>query len=166
MFPFNFVSNEPVDTLIPLARKHNIGFIAMKPFAGGMIKDANLAIKYLLQFDTVFPNPGIEKVEEIEEIVDIVNGPWMLTLQERQKKEDIRAQLATLFCRQCGYCQPCPQGVPIPMLMIMQIMWNLWPMDIFSEWMGRTVEAGRNCTQCGECEEKCPLSAPHSRDDR
>ena len=66
-FPFNFISNEAADELIALAKAHNVGFIAMKPFAGGRIRSANLAIKYLLQFDSVVPDPGIKKIEEIEE---------------------------------------------------------------------------------------------------
>jgi predicted aldo/keto reductase-like oxidoreductase len=160
MFPFNFISDEPADRFVPLAQKYDVGFIAMKPLAGGMVNDANLAFKYLLQFDTVVPIPGIEKITEIEEIVDIMNGFWTLTLQDQQKMEDIRAQLGTRFCRQCEYCHSCPQGVRIPMLLIMQIMWKLWPVDIFTEWMGRIVKGGRNCKQCGECEEKCPYQLP------
>jgi predicted aldo/keto reductase-like oxidoreductase len=159
-FPFNFVTSEPADELVPLAREHDVGFIAMKPFAGGQLRDANLTIKYLLQFEGVVPDPGVQKVEEIEEIADIVNGPWELTPQERQKMEDIRARVGTRFCRQCQYCMPCPQGVNIRMLMITQVMWRLWPRDIFTEWMGEVVESGRNCVQCGECEEKCPYHLP------
>ena len=71
-FPLNFISNEALDELLPYTSQHGIGFIAMKPFAGGRVRNANLTIKYLLQFDDVVPDPGIEKVEELEEIVDIV----------------------------------------------------------------------------------------------
>jgi len=159
-FPFNFVTSEPADKLVPLAREHDVGFIAMKPFAGGQLRDANLTIKYLLQFEGVVPDPGVQKVEEIEEIVDIVDGPWELTPQERQQMEDIRAELGTRFCRQCQYCMPCPQGVDIRMLMITQVMWRLWPRDTFTEWMREVVESGRNCIQCGECEDKCPYQLP------
>jgi len=49
------------------AKQHDIGFMSMKPSAGGMIRDARLAIKYLLQFDDVVPIPRIEKASEIEE---------------------------------------------------------------------------------------------------
>ena len=99
-FPLNFVSNEAADELAPLAREHDVGFIAMKPFAGGRIKDANLAIKYLLQFDHVVPDPGIEKIEEIEEIVGIVNSEqWELTERERREMEEIRARVGPRFCR-------------------------------------------------------------------
>ncbi|MFL7792194.1 MAG: aldo/keto reductase, partial [Anaerolineae bacterium] len=116
-FPFNVITNEPADKLVPLAKEHDVGFIAMKPFAGGMLDNANMAIKYLLQFDSVVPDPGIEKTTEIEEIVDIVNGSWELTSKERQEIEDLRAQVDTRFCRRCEYCQPCPQGVRISTIM-------------------------------------------------
>ncbi|MFX0067949.1 MAG: aldo/keto reductase [Candidatus Hodarchaeota archaeon] len=162
-FPLNFVSNEALDELVPLAREQDIGFIAMKPFAGGRVNDANLAIKYLLQFDTVVPDPGIEKVEEIEEIVDIVNNrPWELTPQEQQEIEDIRARVGTRFCRQCQYCMPCPQGVHICGVLYLSILWELWPPDWFFSWryVTNAVESAKNCVQCGECEEKCPYHLP------
>ena len=65
------MSREAEDELIELAKKENVGFIAMKPFAGGMIKSANLAFKYLLQYNSVMADPGVQKIEEVEEIVDI-----------------------------------------------------------------------------------------------
>lgn len=163
-FPMNLVSNEAVDELVPLAREHDVGFIGMKPFAGGRLRDASLAIKYVLQFDNVVPDPGVEKVEQVEEIVELVdNGPWALTPQEQQRAKAIRAELGTRFCRQCGYCMPCPQGVNIPMVMITQIMWSLWPRELFQDpgwWFSQAVETGRNCAECGECEEKCPYQLP------
>jgi predicted aldo/keto reductase-like oxidoreductase len=160
-FPFNYVTREPEDELIPLAKEHDVGFIGMKPFAGGMLEDATLSIKYVLQFDSVVPDPGIEKVEEIEEIVSIVeSGDWKLTAQQRQEIEARRAELGTQFCRQCGYCQPCPQDVNIPLVMIAQIMWKLWPRDFFLGWMGRLADGAANCVECGECEEKCPYQLP------
>jgi hypothetical protein len=162
-FPLNFVSDEAAAELVDLAREHDVGFIAMKPFAGGRIQDANLAIKYLLQFDSVVPDPGIEKVEEIEEIVSIVEGgDWELTDQERQEMADIRAQVGTRFCRQCGYCMPCPQGVHIPGVMYLHILWELWPPDWYFDWgyVRNAVESAQNCAQCGECELKCPYQLP------
>jgi predicted aldo/keto reductase-like oxidoreductase len=160
-FPFNYVTREPADELIPLAREHDVGFIGMKPFAGGLLGNATLSIKYVLQFDSVVPDPGIEKVAEIEEIVAIVEGgDWELTPQECQEIEARRTELGTRFCRQCGYCQPCPEGVVIPMVMITQGMWKLWPREIFLGWMGQVIDGARNCVQCGECEEKCPYQLP------
>lgn len=162
-FPFNFISNEAIAKLVPLAREHNVGFIAMKPFAGGRIRDANLAIKYLLQFDNVVPDPGIERAEEIEEIVAIVNSEdWQLSPQQLQEIEDIRERVGTRFCRQCGYCMPCEQGVYIPGLMYLPILWELWPPDWFFSWdyvLG-SVRSAECCIECGECEAKCPYNLP------
>ncbi len=157
-FPFNFVNNEAADELVPLAKKNNVGFIAMKPFAGGRLKDAKLAIKYLLQFDNVVPDPGVQRIEDIEEIVSIVTGSWKLSQQDRQKIKDIRAKLGTRFCQYCGYCQPCPQKVDIPALM------NACNIESYGEGFLRgvtqAVDGAKNCVQCGECEKKCPYQLP------
>ena len=158
-FPFNFVNNDAADELVPLAREHDVGFIAMKPLAGGQLRDANLAIKYLLQFDNVVPDPGIQKIEEIEEIADIVNsGSWELTPQEWQEIGAIRARLGRRFCQWCRYCLPCPQGVDIPSLMNVHCVDNYGAG--FISRMAEAVESAKNCVQCGECEEKCPFHLP------
>jgi hypothetical protein len=160
-FPFNFVTDEPARELVPLAKRHDLGFIAMKPLAGGLLDDANLAIKYLLQFDSVVPDPGIQTIEEIEEIVEVVAGPWELTPQERRELEHIRAQVDTLFCRRCGYCEPCPEEVPISVTMNLRSFWKRFSAEQFSTgWIAEAVERARNCVQCGECEEKCPYHLP------
>jgi predicted aldo/keto reductase-like oxidoreductase len=160
-FPFNFVTHEPAANLVPLAQAHNLGFIAMKPFAGGMLNDANLAIKYLLQFEGVVPDPGIESIKEIEEIASIVAGPWELTPDERQEIERFRAEVDTQFCRRCGYCEPCPQGVPISLMINLRSFWKRLPPAHFRRgWLATGVESGRNCIECGECEDKCPYNLP------
>ena len=74
---------------------------------------------------------------------------------------DIRTQLGTRFCRQCEICLPCPQEVFIPTVMVAPILWKLWPRKLFlSGWIAEEMESGRNCNQCGECEEKCPYDLP------
>jgi predicted aldo/keto reductase-like oxidoreductase len=117
-----------------------------------------------MQFENVVPDPGVEKVGEIEEIVAIVNrGSWAPAQEERSEMARIRAELGTRFCRQCGYCMPCPQGVSISLIMIVQIMWKLWPRELFLDaesWFSRAVLTGRDCIECGECEERCPYRLP------
>jgi predicted aldo/keto reductase-like oxidoreductase len=160
-YPFNFVNNEAAEKLVPLAREYDVGFIAMKPFNGGMMKNANLCIKYLLQFDNVVPDPGIEKTEEIDEIVGIVNSnDWKLTPTDWKRMDKIRAELGDGFCRLCGYCQPCPNGVDLFWLTIVKINYNVWPRQNFLDMHRKPVESAVNCIQCGECEEKCPYQLP------
>jgi predicted aldo/keto reductase-like oxidoreductase len=160
-FPLNFIANEALTELVSLAREHDVGFIAMKPLAGGRIRNANLAFKYLLPIEGVVPDPGIERIEEIEEIVTIVNsGRWELTDQDRWEIEEIRTELGSRFCRRCQYCMPCPEGVNIWMLMVVQDLWRGSPADVFFESTKEIVESGRNCIQCGQCEAKCPYELP------
>jgi predicted aldo/keto reductase-like oxidoreductase len=161
-FPLNFVTSEPADELVPLAREHDVGFIAMKPMAGGLLSNANLCIKYLLQFETVVPDPGIEKIQEIEEIVDIVNGSWDLSAREREDIERIRQNVGTRFCRRCGYCEPCPEGVRISVLMNISSFLRRMPRQtmISGGWVADAAETAADCIECGECEEKCPYQLP------
>lgn len=160
-FPFNFVANEAAERLVPLAREYDLGFIAMKPFAGGMLDNATLAIKYLLQFGGAVPDPGIERVEEIEEIARIVDGSWELTPQERQEIERFRAEADTRFCRRCGYCEPCEEGVQISLLTNLRSFWKRFPPQHFATgWLSLGVESAGRCIECGECEDKCPYHLP------
>jgi len=160
-FPFNFVTDEPAEELLPLARQHDVGFIAMKPMAGGMLTDARLTIKHLLQFDNVIPDPGIQTIEEIEEIAAIVNGHWELTPQERQEIARIRGEMETRFCRRCEYCQPCPQKVRISTAVNVQSFWRRFPPErFFAGFVAEAIESARRCGDCGECEDRCPYHLP------
>lgn len=160
-FPFNFVTSEAAERLVPLAREHDLGFIAMKPFAGGLLDDANLALKYLLQFDGVVPDPGIEVVEEIEEIAGIVAGDWVLSNGEQREMARIRSEAGTRFCRRCGYCEPCEQGVRISLVMNLRSAMQRFPADRLAAGpLADAVEGARHCIECGDCEEKCPYHLP------
>ena len=161
LFPFNFVNNESEQELVPLTKKLDIGFTAMKPFAGGRLKDANLVMKYLLQFDNVVPVPGVEKKEEIDQILEVVNGSRELTEQDGTKIADIRKELGKPFCQWCGYCQPdCPEEISIPLLINAEQMWTLWPEEEMIDWYGEVIENAHNCSECGSCEEACPYHLP------
>jgi predicted aldo/keto reductase-like oxidoreductase len=134
----------------------------MKPMAGGMLNNATIAIKYLLQFPDVLQLVGIEKPEEMEQIVQILEGPWSMSEAEQNDMERLRAELGTRFCRRCGYCQPCPEGIPISMLMLVPSIVKRMPAEIIytSPIIHDGIEKAANCIQCGECEEKCPYDLP------
>ncbi|NQT19738.1 MAG: aldo/keto reductase [Planctomycetes bacterium] len=160
-FPFNLVTSEPADELIPKARERALGFIAMKPLCGGQYDDAVLAFKFLNGFSDVVPIPGIEKVEEIEQIVAVVASGAVLEGAEKERAEKIAADLGKLFCRRCDYCEPCPHGVPIQTAMNLHGLCKRLPPASIAGWVaGKLSEEGTKCTECGECEEKCPYDLP------
>lgn len=161
MFPFNFVANEAAEELIPLAIQHDVGFIAMKPMGGGVLENATIAFKYLRRFPGIVPIVGIERAEEMDEIVAIMEGPAEMTAAEEEEMARLRAELGTRFCRRCGYCQPCPEDIPIQTLMILDSLVKRMPLEqLMGGWAAQAVERAENCTKCGECEEKCPYGLP------
>ncbi len=160
-FPFNLVTHEPADRLIPRARELGLGFIVMKPLCGGQYDDAELAFRFLNGYPDLVPIPGIERVEEIEEIVPIVESGLALEGEAKERAERIAAELGKVFCRRCGYCQPCPEGVPILAAVILESIAKRLPREsVLRHHVPRVLEAEELCVECGECEEKCPYDLP------
>lgn len=158
----NFVDNESEKKIIPLTRKLDMGFIAMKPLGGGLLEDAEIAVRYLLQFEGVVPILGVEKSEEIKQIVQIVENPRPLTSGERVKMERTRRELGKEFCHRCDYCQPCPQEIPISTVLTLKSMVKRFSLEITLRNHEANVAKARECTECEECVERCPynLSIP------
>ncbi|MFC1897278.1 aldo/keto reductase [Chloroflexota bacterium] len=160
-FPFNFITCEAADELLPLTREHDVGFIAMKPLAGGRLDNATLAFKYLFQFPDVVPIPGIYKTHEIEEIVQIMEQSLAMTVAEQREMEQLKQELGTRFCRRCDYCQPCPEGILISDVLVFPSLLKIQtPERLFMGTFSKPMEKAANCAECGECEEKCPYHLP------
>ncbi|NLE94834.1 MAG: aldo/keto reductase [Dehalococcoidia bacterium] len=161
MYPFNFIVHEPGEELLALAEHHGVGFIAMKPFAGGMIDNATLAIKFLLQFPNVVPIPGFEKIEEAEQVVALAESSPELTAEEHAEIERIRKETSNRFCRRCDYCQPCTADIAISNVMSFPTMVKRMPRHhVVTGWIADTLEKVAQCTDCGKCEERCPYHLP------
>lgn len=161
MFPFCFVTPEPLEELVPLCRQHDVAFIAMKPMGGGLLENATLAIKYLCQFPDILPLVGMQAVSEAEELVAIMAGPAELSAAERAEMARIAQELGTRFCRGCDYCQPCRQGISISGVMRLRSHAKRFPMERFyGEWGRALIAKAETCADCGECEERCPYNLP------
>ena len=161
MFPFNFITCEAADELLPMVREQDMGFIAMKPLAGGMLDNITIVFKYLFQFPDVVSIPGIEKPSEIEEIVQVLKASRLMTKPERREMQRLRKELGTQFCRRCDYCQPCTTGIPISTVMSARSGYKRLPAEkFFSGIFADAMAKAANCTQCDDCEERCPYHLP------
>ncbi len=68
-----------------------------------------------------------------------------------------RRELVGAFCRSCGYCMPCPAGIPINNAnritqLLQRSPWAGW---ITPEWQ-KQMEKIEDCVHCGACAKKCP----------
>ncbi|MBR3733986.1 MAG: aldo/keto reductase, partial [Bacteroidaceae bacterium] len=112
-FPFSYLANEEEHALAESCRDHDMGFIAMKGLAGGLINHAATAYAYLAQFPYVEPIWGIQRESELDEFISFQENPPVLDDEMRARIEQDRKELCGDFCRGCGYCQPCTVGIEI-----------------------------------------------------
>ena len=120
MFPYNLVENQGAE-LIAKCQEKNIGFICMKPLAGGAIDDASLALRYIVQNPAVtVVIPGMANDQELSQNLAAVGNSAPLTGEETAKIQAIRDSLGTQFCRRCNYCAPCTVGIHIPQLFVLE----------------------------------------------
>ena len=161
MFPYNLVETQGED-LIRICGQKGIGFIAMKPLAGGAIEDATVALRFIGQNSNVsVVIPGMAEEKELQQNLAAVADTTPLSLEEKQKINRIRSTLGTQFCRRCNYCAPCPMGIGIPGIFVLEgyfSRYNLqdWAMTRYN---GTPVKASA-CIGCGACEARCPYQLP------
>ena len=99
MFPYNIVENQGQELIHACAEK-SIGFICMKPLAGGAIEDATLALRYVCANpDVTVVIPGMADPKELEQNLAAVSDTSPLTAEEQAKFQQVRDTLGTQFCR-------------------------------------------------------------------
>ncbi|MDR3561695.1 MAG: aldo/keto reductase [Negativicutes bacterium] len=159
-FPFNFIETDPSSELHVLAREMNIGILAMKPFAGGVIDNGPLAFKFLRQYPDVLAIPGYDSVAAVDNIVDLYDQPNVVDSSDLALMDKYRAELGKRFCRRCEYCLPCPHGVNITPAMGYPIMAARMSPQIAASRQTQIMETVVKCTQCGVCISRCPYELP------
>ena len=161
MFPYNIVETQGEELIARCAEK-NIGFICMKPLAGGAIDDAVTALRFVVSNPGVtVVIPGMADESEIQQNVSATADTTPLTDAEQAKIATIRGQLGTNFCRRCNYCAPCTVGINIPSVFLFEgyfSRYNLkqWAVDRYSQ----LPKTASDCVGCGACEERCPYQLP------
>jgi len=158
-FPFSYLASETEIKLVKLCKEKNVGFIAMKGLAGGLINNSRAAMAYMTQYDNVLPIWGIQKESELDEWLEFMdNTPIMdaemIAYIAREQKE-----LSGEFCRGCGYCLPCPVGIKINQCARISLMIRRAPSAYWlSEEMQKEMSKIDDCINCRKCVSKCPYS--------
>ena len=161
MFPYNIVENQG-EALIKRCKEKNVGFICMKPLAGGAIEDATLALRYIVQNPCVsVVIPGMAEPRELEEDLAAVCNTAPLDREEQQKIQTIRNQLGTQFCRRCNYCAPCSVGIQIPQVFVLEGYLTRYGLADWAKGRYADMHAkASDCIQCAACENRCPYHLP------
>ena len=154
--PFNFIDNEAEAEAIPLSKELDMGFIAMKPFGGGLLDDAGLVMRFFSQYDSIVPDPGIEKLEEIEEIVRVMDTGEKFTAKDAEVIEKMKAEVGNGWCHRCDYCQPCPQGIAISAVLSIESQIKRMTLPRIIAMSEKAMSAAHECTSCRQCVKKCP----------
>lgn len=156
-FPFSYLSSEKEVQLVEACRERNVGFIAMKALAGGLITDARAAMAFMLGFDNVLPIWGIQRESELREWLRFMDEEPQMDEETAAFIERERRELSGDFCRGCGYCMPCPQGIQINQCARMSLLLRRSPS---ARWlrpeMQEQMRKIETCLECGACKAKCP----------
>ena len=156
-FPFSYLSGEKEINLIKLCKEKNVGFIAMKGLAGGLITNSKAAYTYMTQFDNVLPIWGIQHSSELEEWLSFMKDSPEYDEEMRAFVEQDKKSFGADFCRGCGYCMPCPQGIIINNCARMSQLIRRSPSATWlSDFWQDAFKKIPNCTGCGACKKKCP----------
>ena len=156
-FPFSYISSERDLALAQKCKEADMGYIAMKGLAGGMLNNARACHAFMKSYDNVVPIWGIQKLEELEQWLALAEEDPDLDEELSAFIRQERQELSGSFCRSCGYCMPCPAGIEIfnCARMNMLLRRSPWQQSMTDAWREK-MEKINDCIGCHSCSSRCP----------
>jgi len=170
-------------TAVDQAGTQGIGVVTMNPLGGGLIpqnpehfaflktKRANDVVSAALQFNLSHPAitsalVGFANNQEIDQAVAAADNFIPFSPEQQQELEQNIKTSFSGFCTGCGYCLPCPVGIPVPKYLDsynqliltggdQQAVLNRYRMH----WNISSQQA-KECIRCGDCETRCTQHLP------
>ncbi len=166
------------------AREMNLGVAIMNPLGGGLIpnhadrfdfikrrEDPSLvhsALRYVVSTPGVsLALVGIDSPQHAREAAAVTDDLRLLSSTELSEVDRNVEEGFDQLCTLCGYCDNCPQGIPVPKFMSAynyQLLEDTAAMKDYLKWhweLGETAPGvAQTCTQCGKCESKCTQHLP------
>jgi predicted aldo/keto reductase-like oxidoreductase len=179
---FNFPLIE--GTLLPLLVRENVGIVGMKAVGDGFLwRSARQAFRYAWTLPIHVMVAGMNTLDLLEQGLAYAASFTPMSDEEQERWFLDAPELGTYVCRQCGKCLPCPAGIDIPRLFELEgwydrQMWDgvvrnpddYWVRTALRFWFDNQARArsayallavqGDACTDCGECESRCPYGLP------
>ncbi len=176
--------NRKEEELLAYAAAKGVGVIVMNPLAGGVLGLAGTqaldflcngesgpsygALRFLLANRSVTTSiVGVSDVREVDRAVEALPGAEQLDEDYRQgliQEMEAVKLLEGDFCTGCGYCKECPEGVNPSRFMKAMRDFVIYGVDdarlahwLVSQYPHSSIRNELDlCTECGQCEEKCP----------
>ena len=159
--PFNPIENEWEEDMLPETRKAGIGTIGMKPVAGGAIRNVGASIRFSLTRGIDVSIPGMDSTGQVDENAAVGEDLRAPTEEELAALQEEKMVWGEKFCRRCAYCMPCPEGLNIPFLLLIEAYYTRYELHDWALDRLKTLsKTFSDCTACGECLEKCPYELP------
>ncbi len=186
---FNFLDEQFQAGLDGLryATARRVGVVAMEPLRGGTLAKVPPAVHSIWQRSQKPWSPAewaLRWVWHHPEVVTALSG----MNAQNQLHENLAAADAVITlskedlgfvdevkkfyhgrtrvpCTTCGYCEPCPSGVSIPGALslyndVAMFESKTAPAFVYDHFFVKAGTGVDQCTECGECEPKCPQSIP------
>ena len=157
-FPFSYISADRDLNLAERAKKADVGFIAMKGLAGGLLGTNPRACHAFMNcYDNVVPIWGMQTLDELDCWVKLAEEDPVMNEELAEQIKADRQQFSGSFCRSCGYCMPCTAGIEIYNCARMNMLlrrspWQQYMTDAWREKMNKI----NDCVGCGLCKSHCP----------
>jgi predicted aldo/keto reductase-like oxidoreductase len=177
--------NYPIifEEILPYAREKGIAVIAMKAIGDGLLRDsARMALRYALTHCDVAVL-GMNTMAQAKLDISVARNFKPMTKEEEEEWFKKAPELGNFVCRQCGKCLPCPAGIDIPKVFLVEGAFDRQVMDgidrgeeenkwryTLAHWYGNERWAKSlyedlavkpdACIDCGKCEERCPYNIP------
>jgi uncharacterized protein len=186
---FNFLDEQFQAGLEGLryATDRKIGVVAMEPLRGGTLARVPPAVHEIWQRSNrpwspaewalrwVWHHPevasalsGMNAEQQLRENLAAADAAHALSPEDLVFVDEVRKFYRSRMkvpCTTCGYCQPCPSGVSIPNALslyndVVMFESRTAPAFVYDQFVVKAGAGADQCTECGECEPKCPQNIP------
>ena len=179
---FNFPLIE--EALLPLALEQNVGIVGMKVVGDGFLwRSAEQAFRYAWSLPIHVMAAGMNTLAQLDQDLSYAETFVPMSEEEQEQWFFDAPELGNYVCRLCDKCLPCPENVAIPRIFELEGWYDrqMWdevvrdPGDYMLRlalrfWFDNQERAraayaalpvkADACTDCGECEPRCPYHLP------